>query len=177
MGGGGEGGKRKYLRGVVWSDHWMSWLSSCTQFNFDSKISWMAFEKPRSFFQVLTWLFFFWVLRFCCLLDMTYYRYVHERGCSSTVQPSNHDLKRRNLKEWFSFLCTATATMFFLHRILSVSYLNQPFERKRPIFRRKSGRWVPHPWQSGSYTWPTVVLSTYFHTLIQTPTTVHTCFA
>lgn len=40
---------------------------------------------------------FFWVSRFCCLLDMTYYRYVHERACISTVQPSNHDLKRRNL--------------------------------------------------------------------------------
>lgn len=52
------GGERKYLRGVVWSDHWMSWLSSCTQFNFDSKTSWAAFEKPRSFFQVLTWVFF-----------------------------------------------------------------------------------------------------------------------
>lgn len=31
---------KKYLRGLGWSDHWMSWLSSYNQFYFDFKTSW-----------------------------------------------------------------------------------------------------------------------------------------
>lgn len=66
----GKDETRKYSRGLVWSGHWMSWLSSCTQFYFDFKISWAAFEKTSacSFGQMMTCSFFRYFTDLCLLV-------------------------------------------------------------------------------------------------------------
>lgn len=74
----------KYLRGLVWSGHRMSWLSSCTQFCFDFKTSWTAFEKPQLAHLVRLWYVLSVFYRFfvCWRWWTRYEHHSMDKGCS-----------------------------------------------------------------------------------------------